>query len=166
MPVKPEKLIVEDSNSGYEFFKSVSEEKGILCESAGGKSNLFSALKNIEEKEVCIIADGAAIGPEMNRLYKQSQKRKHIHLYLPESFEWIILKSGLIDGREIQAILEEPEEYIDSRDFFSWERYFTKLLINKTEKTYLKYQKSKLNVNFLHKKNKDIILKSIKGIEW
>ena len=44
LPVKPGKLIVEDSNSGYEFFKSVSEEKGILCESAGGKSNLLNGL--------------------------------------------------------------------------------------------------------------------------
>lgn len=27
---------------------------------------------------------------------------------LPESFEWLILKSGLIPGKEIHEILEEP----------------------------------------------------------
>lgn len=162
--VKPEKIIVEDSNSGYEFFKAVSEERDIQCESAGGKSNLFAALKNAKEKETCIIADGAAIGPEMNRLYKQAQRMENIKLYLPESFEWLILNSGLIAGKEIQTILAEPERYIDSKDFFSWERYFTRLLTDKTEGTYLKYRKSKLNEIYLHDKNKEMVLKSMEGI--
>lgn len=73
-PIEPEKIIVEDSNSGYEFFKNISAEK------------------------ICIVADGAAIGPEMNRLYKETLKKKNIHLYLPESFEWLILSSGLISS--------------------------------------------------------------------
>lgn len=47
LPVKPEKIIAEDSNSGYEFFKAVSEEKGIECESAQGKSNIFAKLQEI-----------------------------------------------------------------------------------------------------------------------
>lgn len=76
-PVRPERVIVEDSNSGYEFFRAVSEEKGITCESAGGKSNIFEKLKGIDG-EICIIADGAAIGPEMERLYKLAQRMKNI----------------------------------------------------------------------------------------
>ena len=73
-----------------------------------------------EDGEICIIADGAAIGPEMERLYKLAQRMKNISLYLPESFEWLILKSGLIPGKEIHEILEEPEKYIDGKKFFSW----------------------------------------------
>ena len=164
IPVKPEKIITEDSNSGYDFFEAVSREKGICCESAGGKSNIFSLLKDVGSEEICVIADGAAIGPEMNRLYKQSEKYKNIKLYLPESFEWIILKSGLIEGKKLKEILEKPEEYIDSREFLSWERYFTKLLTNITQGTYLKYNKSKLNGTYLHEKNKEQILRSIEGI--
>lgn len=164
-PIKPEKIIVEDSNSGYDFFKAVSEENNIICESAKGKSNLFAVLNTIGEEEVCVIADGAAIGPEMNRLYNQTIKMKNIHLYLLESFEWIILNSELLGGKEIPRILEKPEEYIDSKKFFSWERYFTKLLADKTEGSYLKYRKSILNETYLHEKNKQKILKSIKGIE-
>lgn len=164
-PVKPEKIITEDSNAGYEFFRAVSEEKGIICKSAGGKSNLFSELEGTGEEEVCIIADGAAIGPEMNRLYKTTAEKRNIHLYLPESFEWIILNSRLIDGKEIRNILENPEDYIDSKEFFSWERYFTRLLINSTDNTYFKYKKNKLNEIYLHKKNKKIILESIEGIK-
>lgn len=164
VPVKPARIITEDSNAGYEFFEAAGREKGILCESAGGKSNIFNLIRNVKDEEVCVVADGAAIGPEMNRLYKQAEKAKNITLYLPESFEWIILKSGLIEGKDLQKILEEPEKYIDSGEFFSWERYFTKLLVNMTEETYLKYRKAHLNKAYLHDKNKRQILKSVEGI--
>ena len=143
-PIEPEKIIVEDSNSGYEFFKNITAEKNVACLSAEGKSNLFSFINKENAEEICIIADGAAIGPEMNRLYNQTVKKKNIHLYLPESFEWLILSSGLMSDKIIQEILEKPEKYIDSKEYFSWERFFTKLLVTRTEDTYLKYSKAKL----------------------
>ena len=164
-PIEPEKIIVEDSNSGYEFFKNISAEKNIACLSAGGKSNIFSLLKKQSSEEICVIADGAAIGPEMNRLYKETLKKKNIHLYLPESFEWLILNSGLISDKDIKIMLEEAENYIDSAEYFSWERFFTKLLMTRTEETYLKYSKSKLNVNYLHEKNKEKIVNTVQGIK-
>lgn len=166
LPIKPELFIVEDSNSGYEFFKAVSDERNLECESAGGKSNIFSKIKNVKNREVCVIADGAAIGPEMNGLYEISHKKKNIHLYLPESFEWIILKSGLIDDREIRKILETPELFIDSKKYFSWERFFTNLLIDKTKNSYLQYRKSAINKTYLHSKNKEKILNCIETIQW
>lgn len=164
-PIEPEKIIVEDSNSGYEFFKNISAEKNIACLSAGEKSNIFSLLKKQSSEEICVIADGAAIGPEMNRLYKETLKKKNIHLYLPESFEWLILSSGLISDKDIKIMLEEPENYIDSTEYFSWERFFTKLLVTRTEETYLKYSKSKLNSNYLHEKNKERIVNMMQGIK-
>ena len=166
LPVTPQVLIAEDSNSGYEFFKAISEENGLQCRSAAGKSNIFGQLKQIRNKEVCVIADGAAIGPEMNRLYKETKKSPNIKLYLPESFEWIILKSGLIEGKELRAVLMEPELYIDSKDSFSWERFFTKFLVDQTKGSYLEYKKSRLNPNYLHERNKKVILKSIEGINF
>ena len=166
LPIKPELFIVEDSNFGYEFFKAVSDERNLECESAGGKSNIFSKIKNVKNREVFVIADGAAIGPEMNGLYEISHKKKNIHLYLPESFEWIILKSGLIDDREIRKILETPELFIDSKKYFSWERFFTNLLIEKTKNSYLQYRKSAINKTYLHSKNKEKILNCIEIIQW
>ena len=166
LPIKPELFIVEDSNSGYEFFKAVSDERNLECESAGGKSNIFSKIKNVKNREVRVIADGAAIGPEMNGLYEISHKKKNIHLYLPESFEWIVLKSGLIDDREIRKILETPELFIDSKKYFSWERFFTNLLIEKTKNSYLQYRKSAINKTYLHSKNKEKILNCIEAIQW
>ena len=166
LPIKPELFIVEDSNSGYEFFKAISDEKNLECESAGGKSNIFSKIKNVKNREVCVIADGAAIGPEMNGLYEISHKKNNIHLYLPESFEWIVLKSGLIDDREIRKILETPELFIDSKKYFSWERFFTNLLIEKTKNSYLQYRKSAINKTYLHSKNKEKILNCIEAVQW
>lgn len=165
LPIIPERLVVEDSNAGYEFFKDIAEKSGIKCDSAAGKSKLFACLNKIEE-ETCVVADGAAIGAEMEKLYGLSLRRKNIKLYLPESFEWIILNSGLIQEKGLEEILEQPEKFIDSQEFFSWERYFTKLLVQKTEMTYLKYQKAKLNPVYLHEKNKRTILDSIKGVEF
>lgn len=166
MPVEPEKLIVEDSNSGYDFFENVSKENQMECESAHGKTKIFGMLQKDDERQICVIADGAAIGAEMNRLYKQCQKKKNIHLYLPESFEWLILNSGILKEKLIREILKEPENYIDSKDFFSWERYFTRLLIERTENTYWKYKKSRLNEVYIHEKNKNLILESIQGIKF
>lgn len=70
-------------------------------------------------------------------------------LYLPESFEWLLLNSGIIDDSEIVNILQHPEDNIDSQQYFSWERYFTYLLTAKTKDTYLQYTKARLNENYL-----------------
>ena len=166
IPIIPEKIVTEDSNAGFEFFKAIAAEKEICCESAGGKSNIFAKLNQVGNETVCLIADGAAIGPEMNRLYKLSIEKKNIHLYFPESFEWLILNSGIFSGKELLAILKEPENYIESKDYFSWERFFTKLLIERSKDSYLKYSKSKLNKAYLDEKNRKLILESIKGVKF
>lgn len=166
LPAAPEKIITEDSNSGYDFFKAIGEEKNISCESAGGKSNIFHLLEQAGNERLCVIADGAAIGPEMDRLHKYALQKKNIWLYFPESFEWLILQSGLIQGKDIQAILKNPQDYLESKEYFSWERFFTSLLIEKTKDSYLKYSKTKLNETYLHEKNKEILLSSIKGIKF
>ena len=40
-PVCPKIILVEDSNSGYDFFHAISEKKLLSCLSAKGKSNIF-----------------------------------------------------------------------------------------------------------------------------
>ncbi len=163
LPNSIKNIIVEDSNSGYEFFRAISEERQMACESANGKSNLFSAACE-KNNATMIIADGAAIGAEMEKLYNLSMKRANILLYLPESFEWLILDSGLIPGKNLKGILSEPEQYIESREYFSWERFFTRLLIHETEDTYFKYQKNRLNPVYLHEKSKQSILSAMGDI--
>lgn len=141
-------VVVEDSNAGYDFFSNVVGSKH-ECISAGGKTRIYKTLMDQKEHFCLIIADGAAFGPEMERFYEMILAGYQIALYLPESFEWLILKSGLIDGNRIRRILEHPEDYIDSKKYFSWERFFSSLLVKETEGTYLKYTKAKLNVAYL-----------------
>lgn len=164
--VKPGCVIVEDSNAGYEFFKGVAEKGECSVISAGGKSNIFGKL--MEERrtgQVLVIADGAAFGPEMDRVMKAAARRKEIVLYLPESFEWLILKSGVAEAKELKAILEKPEEFIESSEYLSWERFFTNLLVDITKDTYFKYSKRKLNGVYLHENISSKITKQMAGIK-
>lgn len=152
-------VIAEDSNSGHEFFKAVTADD-ISCISAGGKTKIKRLVNDNKGKKLLIIADGAAFGSEMGELYRYIKKHPEVSLYLPESFEWLILKSGLIDGNRIVDILQHTEDYLESSNFFSWERFFTKLLIFETEGTYLQYSKQKLNKVYLNAKEKKQILSS------
>ena len=164
-PIQPEKIITEDSNSGYQFFQAVSRDLNLKCKAAGGKSNIFHYV-NVNEKEMLlIIADGATFGSEIARILHLLKKRKNAALYLPESFEWLILSSGLLKDREVDAVLERPEEYIESKQYFSWERFFTELLSQKTKDTYFAYTKKKLNPAYLTQSSKAKILDEIKMIQ-
>lgn len=162
--VKPDEVIVEDSNSGYDFFHSVCDEHHIACKSADGKSKIKDVLQQSDQGNVLVVADGASIGPEMNELFQYMKLHPDTKCYLPESFEWIILKSGLIDGNEVQEILSHPQDFIDSQDYFSWERFFTTLLIQYTQDTYLHYSKHRLNEVYLHDRSKMMILKVMEKI--
>lgn len=133
-----DKIITEDSNSGFQFFSSVLNGK-VECESADGKSNIYKKL--------------LAVGHE-----------KNLFLFLPESFEWLILQSGILRDSSVEKILESPQHFIESKEFFRWEQFFTNLLIEKTNGTYLQYSKKVLNKNYMTNQAKDIIFKS-KGLE-
>lgn len=163
---KPNTVIVEDSNAGYEFFHRVCGENGIVCISAGGKSNLKTIMDKQCNESTLVIADGAAIGSEMNELYQLMRHKPAIKCYLPESFEWVILKSGMIDGKIVQDILNHPEDFVESQKYFSWERFFTTLLVEYTQDSYLKYSKSNLNEAYLHEKVKQAIIHVMDGVKW
>ena len=163
--IKPEKILTEDSNSGYQFFDAVCTEHQMQCDTANGKSNIFSYLKVHKDEKILVIADGAAFGPEMDRVLQLVQTRKNLALYLPESFEWLILSSGILKDAETTQILQTPSGYIDSKEYFSWERYFTALLIEKAAGTYLNYTKITLNEAYLRDGVKNAILGQMQKVE-
>lgn len=163
--LKPAIVITEDSNSGYQFFRSVCTESGIDCKSARGKSNIFKLLLNGTKQDVLVIADGAAFGSQMERIMDLVAIQPNFHVYLPESFEWLILQSGLLEDGEINDILESPENHVESQQYFSWERYFTAVLMQKTVDSYLKYTKSKLNPVYLQEHEKKAVLSEMSHIQ-
>lgn len=164
-PLHPDNLIIEDSNSGYEFFSSAS--KKISCISAKGKSNIFHIVCEKKfDQHTLVVADGAAFGSQMNRIERVVKENDFLHLYLPESFEWLLLGAGVLKNSEIKEILSDTAEYVKSEKYFSWEQYFTDFLVRITEGSYLKYNKKKLNPNYLQPVIKKRILDSIKEIEF
>ncbi len=162
--VRPDKLVAEDSNAGFEFFDHICRERGLSCVTAGGKSNLFAALAEESDQTILAVADGAAIGSEMEKLMDLLRVKPNFYLYLPESFEWLVLSSGVLGDQEIPALLESPWEHIDSREYFSWERYFTDLLISRTQGTYLAYAKGRLNPAYVKGNVEERIVKVMEGI--
>lgn len=165
--IEPKHILVEDSNSGYEFFSDIAEKNSLKCTSAQGKSNIFRCLTEINTREeILVIADGAAFASQMNRISFLVSKNNKIHLYLPESFEWLLLSSEIVRDGQIQHILDAPSEYIESTEYFSWERYFTALLTEKTFGGYLQYSKSKLNNSYLQDGIQKKVLHTIKGIRF
>jgi hypothetical protein len=160
----PDILVVEDSNAGYEFFEGLRKDRNWEAVSAEGKSNIYKVLKKYDDdKKVLVIADGAAFGSEMDRVMKIVNSTVGKMVFLPESFEWLILKSDIIKDKEVETILEEPSDFIESQDYMSWERYFSALLIEKTKDSYLHYTKSSLNGVYKTENNQCRILKVIPG---
>ena len=161
-------LITEDSQAGFTFFSQVSKTRGICCESAGGKSNILGILQekllDKEQKETLVIADGAAFGPEMAHISQLLRGNVNIKLYLPESFEWLLLYADILNKPFIRKKLEEAENYIESEKYFSWERYFTNLLMEETKDSPYLYDKSNLKDFYLQDKVVQKVLEAMAPI--
>lgn len=163
---RPDTIITEDSNSGFQFFRGICQRAGqIRCVSAGGKSNVFAETVKHPGERVLVIADGAAFGSEMEKMIRLMQTHPNVALYLPESFEWLILRSGLIEGAGLAEMLDEPQAYIESAEYFSWERFFTAQLIERTAHSYLRYAKRELNPAYLQEKVSEKVLAVMEKIE-
>lgn len=158
--VKVDYLITEDSKAGYQFFKKIYSSEQLQCISADGKSNIYKYLKR--DKNTIIVADGAAFGSEIEKIELYIRQNDNCYLYLPESFEWLILKSGVIKKTDLTKILENTWDYVDSSQYMSWERYFTALLVELTNNTYLQYNKNDLTDVYTKGSIKDNIVKQIK----
>ena len=87
-------------------------------------------------------------------------------MYLPESFEWIILKSGVIKTPQARKAVEDTGNQIDSEMFMSWERFFASTLISETRGSSLEYSKSRLNEAYTVGKIRKSILSVMSDIGW
>ena len=86
--------------------------------------------------------------------------------FFPESFEWLVLKSSIFSGStNVKAILADPVEYIESKEFFNWEHFFAYLLVEETKDNplvrYLK-DKNRLPAGYLSDTNVNHILNAMK----
>ena len=67
-----------------------------------------------KDKNVLVVADGAAFGSEVEKIELYARQNNNCYLYLPESFEWLILKSGVIKNADLSAILQNTcgQQYV------------------------------------------------------
>lgn len=162
---KPDMIITEDSNSGYEFWKNAV--KSCDCIPAHGKDNVLNTIKDIGKQSMryLVVVDGAAFGSEIEELLQYMRyKITSLEVYAPESFEYLLLSSGLFQDKDIVDKVENTSEYADSVKYMSWERFYTTLLVEVTNRTQMKYDKDKLNVYYLSERNKNLILKQVPDV--
>ena len=161
----PEYLVVEDAKSGFQFFQVVVQDKKTKCVSSKGNSNIIKWLEKHRTEKVLIIADGAAFGPYANDVVTLIERTSgNIMLCLPESFEWMILASGILSDKHISEVITNPSEYIFSEEFFSWEKFFTDLLEKSTQGTYREYTKKEINEYYLSSGNAERIVSVLNGL--
>ena len=151
---RPTALLTEDSRAGYQFYQHYYDGTSVTCNSAGSNSGIFTWLQKHHEEGVFVIADGAAFGSEMNRVMElQRRFPDKITICLPESFEWLILRSGLLDITGLQEMLDDPGGSIDPQRYFSWENFFEDYLVRKTAGTHYAYSKAQLHSFYTVREN-------------
>lgn len=153
---KPEAnvLLTEDSRAGLQLYRHLYEGTAVRCESAGSNSGIFAWLQENHSEGVFVVADGAAFGAEMDRVMKLAKQHpEQITICLPESFEWLILQSGVVPIDGVREMLNDPAEQIESRDFFSWERFFEHYLTQRSAGTHYAYSKSRLHEFYIVREN-------------
>ncbi len=129
---------------GFGFFSIVYKDN---CETAGGKSKMYAIIRKCKNDKILVIVDGAAFGSEIGKIYRYLQTGiKNCVIYAPESFEYLILKSGVIDIK--QDVINNTYLYADSSNYMSWEKFYTAYLNGSTKDTIYRYNKAKLNDNY------------------
>ena len=146
---KIQNVVTEDSNSGYQFWMNLFKESNVT--SSRGNGNLIKQVKKIGSGDTLVIADGAAFGPLIESCIDsfQAQTNRRISLWLPESFEYLILKSGVLKSEKITQILDDIPEYVECEKYESWEKFFTEILVMITADKVEKYSKNTLNTYYL-----------------
>lgn len=129
-----DRYVAEDQEAGLEYYRAVLGEDKVATSKGNGSLYKFA------NKDTLLIGDGAAIGPHMYKLVEC-----HGNLFLPESFEYLLLQSSLFKKDvEVRALLNNKEELITA-EYGSWEEYFTTFITKHTANTMLAYTKKKLN---------------------
>lgn len=101
--IKPDILLVEDSGSGLKFF-----ENSLNCsvDTSGSNSNMLNKILEVlssgEYSNVVAVVDGAAFGCYISAMSNYLEESKYdVTMFIPESFEHLILGSGVFKGNDL-----------------------------------------------------------------
>ena len=142
--VIPDVIITEDSSSGYNFYLHTLSP---TCISAKGKTRIIKSVKvalNKGYNTILIIADEVGYGYDFVRLLdflKSKGLLDNVYLWLPKSFEYLLLNSGVFQN--IDAFLINPYDFWNLDRFSTIELCIEKRLSDEMKNKYgLKYSKS------------------------
>ena len=135
MKLHPDLLVTEDEKAGFVFYKHAFD---IAVSSAKSKTKICKKLKTLaaqRQDNILLIVDGAAFGPEIEQVSMLLEAFfSSSYVYLPESFEWLLLHSPLFyDIPGITSILLDYTDIIDWSQYFSAEQFFTAQLKTLTD---------------------------------
>lgn len=152
-------LVTEDSKAGFQFFDARFNGSDVSVLSAGTNSKVLEWLDRHKGDCVFVIADGAAFGPYADRVLAL----QHIHIdtmavCLPESFEWLLLESGLIKSDVVREVLADPSVHVDCEEHESWEHFFTDVLRTHSAGTPFAHRKGELADAYKLTKNADKVM--------
>ena len=110
---KIQNVVTKDSNSGYQFWMQAFKNSNVT--SSNGNGNLIKCVKELGLGDTLVIADGAVFGSLIETCINsfQIQTERRISLWLPESFEYLILKSGILKSEKLIQILDNIPEYVE-----------------------------------------------------
>lgn len=74
-------------------------------------------------------------------------------------FEYLLLKANIF--AHTSRVTEETYNFADSKNYFSWEEFYTAYLIEKSADTIYRYNKKKLNTAYLTVKNRKRIMEQL-----
>ena len=89
-----DKLLVEDSNAGFDFYEKAYNKPVV---SSKGNSKIIRYVNESTTEKLFIAADGAAFGRYITELDIIMKRKPDINLFLPESFEYLLLCAGILD---------------------------------------------------------------------
>ena len=141
----PSLIVTEDEKAGFVIYKHMYS---IPVVSAKSKTKIVKKLKSLamQDKDgILLVVDGAAFGAEIEKVSDLLQGLfKNSYVFMPESFEWILLHSPVfVEVPDIEIILYKYLEIIDWSRYFSAERFFTSIIKELTKKLGLEaYDKS------------------------
>ncbi len=152
-------LLTEDSNSGFQFYSRRFDGTDVAFESTGSNAGVLRWLDEHPQAKVFVVADGAAFGAYADRVLKlQGLRRDSVAVCLPESFEWLLLSSGVVGSTEIDKVLQDPSQYVESAECMSWEQFFTEFLKQQTKGTPFAYKKESLAEAYMVEENASKII--------
>lgn len=117
-------------------------------QACSGRDRIYKRIRNAGDSTL-IIADLGDIGPAFSILSTMC-KEYDIELYDYQCFEQLLYESQLV--QQLQPLMDSEESF--SSSYISVEKFYEKLLEERTKSTYLEYKhKMPLSKEFLNKEN-------------